>query len=329
MSAATVLGPGHPDQACDLVVAAVVEEYLRRDPDSRLNIRACGGKGTLFLAGEIASAADFDVSATIKQTLATCGVLGAIEPFIAFEPMGATWAKAIGSHEPVTVQGFATSETAELSPKSVVLARQLARLLEMRRTTDQDWYWLGADYEVSVFLTIADKPLVLIRAEHLDTQSLERVRELIQRACELIAPGAELRINPAGEDTQAGLMARIGSSGRNLFDVVTSVPLSASGVGLHLRHPRVAGAIACRAIARRLVRAGKGSAIAVRATWLPLETRAAFVRIWNEQGEDLSGQLTEDELDLSRLPEDWLAPEIATALVRAATDPSVSLPWER
>ncbi len=329
MSAATVLGPGHPDQACDLVVASVVEEYLRRDPESRLNIRACGGKGVLFLAGEIASSADFDVSATIKQTLATCGVLGTIEPFIAFEPMSAAWAKAIGSRESVTVQGFATSETPEFLPKSVVIARQLARLLEMRRTTDQDWYWLGADYEINVFLTTADKPLVLIRVEHLDTQALERVRELVQRTCELVIPGMDLRINPAGEETQAGLATRIGSSGRNLFDTVTHVPLSASGVGLQLRHPRVAGAIACRAIARRLVRAGKGSAIAVRASWLPLETRAAFARVWNERGEDLSDQLTDDDLDLDHLPPDWLAPEMASALVKVSTDPSVVLPWER
>ncbi len=328
MSAATVLGPGHPDQACDLVVASVVEEYLRRDPESRLNIRACGGKGVLFLAGEVSSTADFDVSATIKQALANCGVLGAVEPFIAFEAMPAPWAKAIGSREPITAQGYATNETPELLPKAVVLARKLACLIEDKRTNDQDWFWLGADYEVTVLFTNEAKPLVLIRAEHLDSYSLGQVRLRIQQLCETVLQHAELRINTAGEETQAGLAHRIGSSGRNVFDSYTRAPLIASGVGLPLGHPRNAGMIACRAIARRLVQEGKGKAVAVRATWLPLETRATFVRAWNESGEDLSQVVQEDECDLARMSPTWLAPQLITGLVKQGTDASLVFPWE-
>ena len=328
MSAATVYGPGHPDQACDLVVASVVEEYLRRDPESRLNIRACGGKGVLFLAGEVSSAADFDLSAIIKQTLASCGVLGTIEPFIAFEPMIAPWAQAVGSREPITVQGYATDETPELLPQAQVIAQTLARALEEKRTTDQDWFWLGADYEVTVTQSAEPKTHVFIRAEHLDTQSLEQVRRAILAVCEPFAPGAEFRINAAGEETQAGLAYRIGSSGRVVFDARVALPVSASGVGFSLRHPRNAGAIVCRALARRLVKAGKGKAVAVRATWLPLETQATFVRAWNESGDDLSTEVQADELQLARLPERWLDPAWVTGRVKQGTDASIMLPWD-
>lgn len=328
MSAATVFGPGHPDQACDLVVAAVVEEYLRRDPESHVNIRACGGKGALFLAGEVSSVADFDVSSVVKQALANCGVLGTIESFIAFEPMAAAWTKALGNREPITVQGYATNETSELLPAPVVLARTLACALEEKRTNDQDWFWLGADYEVTVLTVVNVKPLALIRAEHLDSYSLEQVRARIQALCTPLFMNGEIRVNPGGEEIQAGLAHRIGSSGRNSFNNYARTAVVASGVGLSLRHPKNAGAAACRSIARRLVKAGYGKAIVVRATWLPLETRPSFVRAWSDVGKDLSHEIQESELDLTRLPPAWSAPELATALVRQGTDSSIRLPWD-
>lgn len=328
MSAATVLGPGHPDQACDLVVASVVEEYLRRDPESRLNIRACGGKGALFLAGEVCSKADFDVSATVQQTLAACGVLGVTEPFITFEPMHASWASTHGSHEPVTVQGYATNETAELVPKANVLARSLACLLEQKRTQDPDWFWLGGDYEVTVYAQGDVRPIVFLRAEHADTCSLVQVRARIQALCATCLPDADIRINPAGEETHAGLAHRIGSSGRINTEIYTRASLVSSGIGWSPTHPRNAGTIACRLIARQLVQSGKGKAVAVRATWFPLEARAALLRAWNQDGEDLSDDVQARLLDLSELPPVWRAPPWITASVKYGTDATIVLPWE-
>ena len=49
MSFARVRGPGQPDQACDLVAASLVEEYLKRDLNARLNLRVSGGYGALRL----------------------------------------------------------------------------------------------------------------------------------------------------------------------------------------------------------------------------------------------------------------------------------------
>ncbi len=320
MSVARIFGPGQPDQTCDLVAASIVEEYLRRDPEARLNIRVCGGKGVLFVAGEVSSSADFDVSALVKQTLANCGVIGMIEPFIAFETLSPAWSLAVGAREPITATGYATNETAEFLPLSLLQARSIGRILEEKRTKDPEWFWLGADYEVEVVLAEAQKPLVLIRAEHLDTQSLEQVRGRIQSVCVPLLPDAEYRVNAAGAEIEAGLSHRMGSSGQ----ILSAVP----GVGRHLRHPSNLGTWVCRSVARRLVKAGKGKAVAVRATWLPLETRPAFVRVWNQDGQGLSAELQNDELDLSQVPASWLAPHLATAIVKQHTDAAVLLPWE-
>jgi S-adenosylmethionine synthetase len=67
MAWAHLEGPGAPDTACDLVTAAIADEYLRRDPASLLNIRVSGGHGVLFVAGEAKSQADFDVAAVTTR----------------------------------------------------------------------------------------------------------------------------------------------------------------------------------------------------------------------------------------------------------------------
>lgn len=326
MAVATVLGPGQPDQACDLVVTSILEEYLRRDPQAQVNIRVCGGRGSLFVAGEVSSLADFDVSAVVKQALANAGVMGPIEPFIAFEKMQPAWAVR-GARELTVAQGYATNETPQFLPQELVLASKVGTALEQRRTQDPDWFWLGADYEVSVIMQ-PTRPLVLIRAEHLETQSVERVRTLIQALCGPLVDGAEVRVNEAGQEIQAGLLNRVGSSGQLNFIQAVRLPAGASGTGVHLRHPRVLGAIACRMIARRLVREGHGAAIAVRAAWLPLEMNASFIRVWNEAGTDLSKLVQPEELDLNRLPASWTAPIVATAMVKRWTDARIQLPWE-
>ena len=129
MSFARVRGPGHPDQLCDLVAAGIVEEYLRRDPQSRLNVRVVGGRGVLFIAGDILSSADFDVSSIAKRVVANSSVSTAAEPFLAFEPMSPGWGPVVGAREAVTVTGYATKETEERFPKCVALARDVAREL--------------------------------------------------------------------------------------------------------------------------------------------------------------------------------------------------------
>lgn len=329
MSIARVRGPGHPDQACDLVAAAIVEEYLRRDPAARLTIRISGGRGVLFAAGDVLSSADFDVSAVVRRALAGIGVSTAIEPFIAFEPMPAASAPSSGSRESVHVFGYATSETPDAFPKAVILAREAAQELEARRMNDADWFWLGSDYEV-IADARAKQPQIIIRAEHVDKVDMKTVRESVEALVRNRIGDADIRVNVAGAETVSGLAARMGSSGlASAMDQYGALlPSQPSGVGRHLSHPMQAGAGLARGVARELVAAGKGKAVMVQALWLPLETRPSSLRIRNERGEDLSSFVSRDRFDLSRLPETYRDPSLVMQIPRAGFDRSVRLPWE-
>lgn len=329
MSFARVRGPGHPDRTCDLVAASVVQEYLRRDPESRLYISVTGGQGVLFVAGDVSSQADFDVSSVVTRALWAAGVTQHLEPFIAFEPMQKKWAVARGAREPIFVNGYATNETEECLPRVAALARRIACRLERMRAGDPDGFWLGADYEASVLMH-STKPLATIRAEHVDTRTLADVREQLTALVHEVDEQIEARINPSGEEISAGIASRMGVSGHAsaVDGCGANIPTSVSGTGRHLSHPLNAGAYIARAVARELACEHHGRAVMVQTVWLPLEAKPFFLRIRNERGEDLAPRVDQSRFDLANIPSDWLDPALATDAIRWHYDSSVRVPWE-
>src|SRR5579859_6780199 len=118
MRSARIKLPGHPDSVCDIVAEALVDEYLRRDPQTRIDVSVSGGHGALFIAGDVASSADFDAAALVSRTLGSLGVMDEVEPFVSLEAVVAEQLPSFscGAELPVTVVGYATSETPELVP---------------------------------------------------------------------------------------------------------------------------------------------------------------------------------------------------------------------
>mgnify|MGYP001567535220 CR=1 FL=1 len=329
MSFARVHGPGHPDRTCDLVAASVVSEYLCRDPEAILHVSVIGGQGVLFVAGDVASQADFDVSSVVERALGEAGVTQRLEPFIAFEPMAAGWAAAHAAREPVFVTGYATDETHDGLPRCASLARAVARRMERLRNEDADGFWLGSDYDVSVQMC-AEKPFVIVRAEHVDQRALKDVREQLTSLVMQEVPDVEVRVNPSGEEIRASIAVRLGCSGRassaDAFGAL--IPIAASGVGRHFTHPLNAGACYARKHARELIASGHGRAVMVRLGWLPLEPRPFFLHARNERGNDLSKELDPEQFTLDALSDVWRSPTLVLDAIRWDYDASVKVPWE-
>ncbi|MCI0479745.1 hypothetical protein L0Y59_04320, partial [Candidatus Uhrbacteria bacterium] len=276
MRSATVRLPGHPDHACDLVAEAIVGEYMRRDPASRLRVGVVGGRGVMFVSGDVASTADFDVSALVKRTLGSLGVTDDVEPFISLEPVDADHAAAfrLHAHAPVTVIGYATSETPEGAPAVVVAARRIAKALDAKRTGDPDWFWLGPDAEVTAFGDGARPTRVVVMLEH-GSEPLASVREKVASELASVADGASVVVNPAGACERRGLAARSGASGRAPGPYGSLMP-STSVAGIDPSSAEKAGTWLCRAAARSLLDEGI-RAVQVRATYLPGDVKPTLV----------------------------------------------------
>ncbi len=329
MPMARVRGPGHPDQVCDLVAAGIVEEYSRRDPAARLHIRVMGGHGAMFVAGEVSSTADFDVSAVVRRILGANGVQTDMEPFIALEPMTPNWACEHGAREGAVVIGYATNETVTRLPKQMGLARKVAQLLEKKRLEDEDWFWMDADYEITVE-RVQEKYVTIVRVGHAEAKPLAEVRSTIQQFFSGAGIPGPIRINPAGEETRTGPAYRVGSSGRNtsVHGASSLLPSSPSGIGLHAAHPLNVGNWLARAVARECVGRELGQAVQVSVSWLPLESRPHQLRIRNERGDDLSQAVDIARFDLQHIPEAYLKEPYLTQALQANYQP-VELPWEK
>ncbi len=328
MALARVRGPGHPDLVCDLVAATLAEEYLTRDPHASLDLRVMGGRGVLFVAGELGTQADFDVSSLVKRVVAESGVLEDVEPFVALEPMLPSWALEQRTREVWPAFGYATKETPEDLPRVVTMARSIARVLEYERVTNPDWFWLGSDYEV--WVEQAKQLTVTLRLPHVESLPLAAMKERILAFLSPQFPGMPFLINTAGEEFRAGLGVRLGASAResSLDQYGTLLPATASGVGRHLSHPANAGAWLARSLARELVHKGYGQSVTVRAWWHPLETRPSHVVIRNEQGALLTGKADLGRLDLEHLPVAWQRPILLRDAIRTSYARSITLPWE-
>ena len=138
---------GHPDKVCDQIASAILDECLKQDEGSRCGIEVVGGKGTIFITGEITSEADYDVAKIAKRVLRDIGYhddyeiidnIGKQSPDIA---MG-TNDEVQGAGDQGMMFGYACNETKELLPIammswstamriSILMARRRSRLTTM------------------------------------------------------------------------------------------------------------------------------------------------------------------------------------------------------
>jgi len=64
---------GHPDKVCDQISDAILDECLKNDKNSRCGIEVVGGKGKIFITGEITTNAKIDVENITKRVLNDIG----------------------------------------------------------------------------------------------------------------------------------------------------------------------------------------------------------------------------------------------------------------
>lgn len=326
MRTATTRLPGHPDAVSDLVVEAVVDEYLRRDANARLAISASGGRGVFFLSGDVSSEADFDVSALVKRTLGQLGAEDA-EVFVSLEPVPAERLFAFKNGEsPVTVIGYATAETDDRLPATVSLSRRVAKRLEEKRTSDPEWFWLGPDADVTVVASGTKPERVIVMLDH-GNEPLGTVRDRVSNELAVIADGAIINANPSGERAGRGTGRMSGASGRLASSYGSAIPSGPSIIGLDPRRAEKAGAWLARAAARSVVASGAKAAM-VQATYFPGDRSPSLISVRDERGADRSAAISRDRLHLDRVMKEWWRPGLNLDAARWGFAGEPGMPWE-
>jgi len=234
---------GHPDKICDKISDALLDEFLRQDPDSRVAIETMTTTGVVIVAGEVTSKARFDIQDTIRKTIReigydkpefgfdadSCSVLVSLHaqsPDIS-QGVTATENKDQGAGDQGLMFGYAVNETDELMPLPILLAHKLTRkLAELRKS--KELAWVRPDGKSQVTIEYEDgKPkgveAIVISTQHSpDITNSEIRNQIIEKVIKPVCgkwwnDKIKIHINPTGRFVIGGPPGDAGLTGRKII----------------------------------------------------------------------------------------------------------------
>ncbi|NLT18213.1 MAG: S-adenosylmethionine synthase [Firmicutes bacterium ADurb.Bin080] len=243
---------GHPDKVCDQIADAILDEFLKGDPESRVACEVAVTTGFVLIMGEITSKVDVDVEKVARETIKSIGynrpelgfsgdtceikiLLGKQSPDIALGVDNSLEHREtdeeydrIGAGDQGIMFGYASDETASYMPMAIQLAHDLAkRLTEVRKKGIIPYLRPDGKTQVSIEYE-GDKvkrvEAIVVSSQHNPEITMEVLRRDIKKEvieyvvpAELLDRNTKYYINPTGRFVLGGPAGDSGITGRKII----------------------------------------------------------------------------------------------------------------
>ncbi|RLJ70941.1 methionine adenosyltransferase [Hydrogenivirga caldilitoris] len=272
---------GHPDKIADQIADTLLDEFLKKDPYSKVSLEILVTTGLVMVGGELSTESFVDIPKVVRGVVKdigytkpelgfdadTCAVITSIDeqsPEIALGVSGE------GAGDTAIVVGYAVKEAPNLMPWAITIAHRITRKISELRKTGKCPF-LRPDGKVLVSMIYEDgKPQfikdIVAYVHHDPDISIQNLRELVieevirkEVPSELLGNRTNIRVNPTGRFVIGGPVADTGLTGRKIVsDAYGDIGFS-GGSAFSGKDPTKtdrSGSYMARMIAKHIVAAG-------------------------------------------------------------------------
>jgi S-adenosylmethionine synthetase len=275
---------GHPDKVCDFIADSVLDACFEQDTRSRVACEVLCKCGQVVLAGEITTHAKINYELIVRDAIRH---IGYTDPAEAFNADGVFISNFLTKQSPEIDQGvtdttslvgeqgagdqgimfgYATNETPELMPLSILLAHRLtAGLAEDRRSGKFNWIRPDAKSQVAVLYegnTPKEVAHILVSTQHAASAKRDEIKDYVVSVLAprvfgpWFSPSIPVDVNPTGSFVLGGPTADCGVTGRKIIvDSYGGAGRHGGGAFSGKDPSKVdrSGAYFCRYVARQIV----------------------------------------------------------------------------
>lgn len=297
---------GHPDKIADQISDAILDEFLRRDENSKVACETLTTTGLVFLSGEISSEAFVDVQSIARQVIRdigytkeeykfaadSCAVISTIHEQSPDINQGVVRKRPTeqGAGDQGMMFGYANKDTEDFMPLPIVLAHQLVHELAQIRKEKKQMKYLRPDAKSQVTIEYDDNntPIavntIVVSTQHDEDVDVKEIEEdirniLIPRVIslqkckktkDLFKANYKLFVNPTGKFVIGGPSGDTGLTGRKIIvDTYGGKGSHGGGAfsGKDASKVNSSAAYAVRHVAKNMVAAGVCDEVSVQVAY--------------------------------------------------------------